>query len=126
MFGLEVALDATTPQFRHALLRVHGDSMLHAFELPENCHAAASTAMLDRGHIDHVAFTVPDASTFDAVRQRLVERDATDGVVYDGGATHTVNFTDPDGMWSEVVLVVDREMRDVHEPRPLTAAVSSV
>ena len=52
-------------------------------------------------------------------RARLVERGASNGAVEDLGAFHSLWFEDPDGMHGEVTVIVDRELRGIHEPRPL-------
>ena len=37
------------------------------------------------------------------------------------GAFHSVWFTDPDGMRTELVLIVDPQLHDIHAPTPVTA-----
>lgn len=78
--------------------------------------------MFSRGHIDHVALLAPSAAAFERIRQRLVQRGASAGVVEDLGALHTLWFRDPDGMQAEVCLLVDPELRAFHAPRPLEPA----
>jgi hypothetical protein len=46
-------------------------------------------------------------------------RRATDGMVEDLGAFHSLWFTDPDGMRGELTLIVDRELVGIHAPTPL-------
>jgi hypothetical protein len=53
--------------------------------------------MFDRGHLDHLALTVASPEAFEALRR----------------------FHDRDGMQVELVVVVDPELRGIHEPRPL-------
>ena len=87
-----------------------------------NAHGAALPAMFERGHLDHLALTAASAEAFADLRRRLVERGADVGEVEDLGAFHAVWFEDPDGMRVELTVIVDPELRGIHEPRPLAAA----
>ncbi len=58
--------------------------------------------MFTRGHLDHVAFDVPDDGTFDEVRRRLVDAGASDGLCTDFGIQRVVTFVDPDGHEAEI------------------------
>ncbi|SNQ48867.1 Bleomycin resistance protein (fragment) [Frankia canadensis] len=79
--------------------------------------------MFDRGHLDHLALTAASPTAFATLRERLVAREASDGVVEDLGAFHSLWFRDPDGMRAELVLIVDVGLAGIHAPRPLDAAV---
>jgi len=122
VFGLEVVFEETTPAFRHAILRTGPDSWLHPAQVTGNAHGAALPAMFERGHLDHLALTAASPEAFADLRQRLVERGADAGEVEDLGAFHAVWFEDPDGMRVELTVIVDPELRGIHEPRPLAAA----
>ena len=50
VFGADVVFAETTPAFRHAILSVGGDGVLHPVEGADNPLGRASAAMLDRGH----------------------------------------------------------------------------
>lgn len=104
---------------RHAILRVGPTSWLHPVEAPNSPHATAIPRTLERGHLDHIALTAASTPAFEILRDRLVERGASNGVVDDLGAFHTVWFEDPDGMRGELTLVVDSSLEGIHEPRPL-------
>jgi catechol 2,3-dioxygenase-like lactoylglutathione lyase family enzyme len=121
VFDLRVAFTETTPAFRHAILRTGADSWLHPAEVFGNEHGTASPAMFQRGHLDHLALTADSAGAFDVLRERLIDRAATDGTIEDLGAFHSLWFTDPDDMRGELTLIVDPRLEDVHEPRPLPA-----
>jgi catechol 2,3-dioxygenase-like lactoylglutathione lyase family enzyme len=108
-FGLEVGREVVD-EHRHAVLRVGADSLLHAFEVPDNPHAVATGGMLDRGHLDHLAFTAPDLEAFEDIRARLVELGASDGEVRDFGIGYSLSFRDPDGMSSEVLVMLDDDL----------------
>jgi len=122
VFGLEVVFEEATPAFRHAILRTGPDSWLHPAQVTGNAHGVALPAMFERGHLDHLALTAASPEAFADLRQRLVERGADAGEVEDLGAFHAVWFEDPDGMRVELTVIVDPELRGIHEPRPLAAA----
>jgi catechol 2,3-dioxygenase-like lactoylglutathione lyase family enzyme len=107
--GLEVGREVHD-EHRHAVLRVGAESLLHAFEVPDNPHAIASGAMLDRGHLDHLAFTAADLEEFEVIRTRLMELGASDGEVRDFSIGYSVSFRDPDGMTSEVLVMLDADL----------------
>lgn len=119
VFDLDVVFEETTPAFRHAILRTGPDSWLHPAEVHGNPHGTAVPAMFDRGHLDHLALTVASPDAFATLRRRLEERGAEAGGVDDLGAFHSLWFEDPDGMRVELVVIVDPELRGIHEPRPL-------
>ena len=119
VFDVEVVFREETPAFRHAILRVGADSWLHPAEVPGSAHGDARPQMFDRGHLDHFSVTAASEDAFETLRARLVERGASNGTVEDLGAFHSLWFEDPDGMHGEVTLIVDRELRGIHEPRPL-------
>ena len=64
--------------------------------------------MFQRGHLDHVALGARSAADFETLRQRLVDRGATDGTIEDLGAFHSLWFVDPDG---KAVPAVPEPMR---------------
>jgi catechol 2,3-dioxygenase-like lactoylglutathione lyase family enzyme len=119
VFELDVVFTETTPAFRHAILRAGEHSWIHPAEVRENAHGTALPAMFQRGHLDHVALGAASSAHFETLRQRLVERGATDGTVEDLGAFHSIWFTDPDGMHAELTLIVDPTLQGIHAPRPL-------
>jgi catechol 2,3-dioxygenase-like lactoylglutathione lyase family enzyme len=118
VFAAEVVFKETAP-VGHAILRIGPSSWLHPVEAPNSPHATAGQEMLERGHLDHIALTAASTATFEVLRGRLVECGASDGVVDDLGAFHTVWFEDPDGMRGELTLVVDSSLEGIHEPRAL-------
>ena len=122
VFELDVVFTEAAPGFRHAIVRTGPTSWLHPVEVLGNAHGAASPAMFDRGHLDHLALTAATPASFDAICERLVRRGATDGAVEDLGAFHSVWFDDPDGMRVELVVIVDDTLRGIHAPRPLEPA----
>ncbi len=118
-----LVFEETTPQFRHAIVSVGGGGVLHAVQAAGNPHARASSAMTDRGHLDHLALNVPSREAFDEVRRRLVDRGASDGAVSDLGPKLSLWFVDPDGMHIEVDWVRDPSLQGFHAPRPVEEAL---
>jgi catechol 2,3-dioxygenase-like lactoylglutathione lyase family enzyme len=125
VFELEVVFREATPTFSHAILRAGPSAWLHPAAPAGNAHAAALPDMFGRGHIDHLALLAPSAAAFERIRERLLERGASSGVVDDLGAMHALWFRDPDGMHGEICLVVDAELRGFHAPRPLEPTTAS-
>lgn len=119
VFELDLVFSETTPAFRHAILRTGPTSWLHPAEVADNAHNTGSSAMFERGHVDHVALTAATADSFATARQRLIDRGAAGGAVDDLGAFHSVWFEDPDGMRGELVVIVDPELAGIHAPTPL-------
>jgi catechol 2,3-dioxygenase-like lactoylglutathione lyase family enzyme len=120
IFGLEVVFKQSRPAFRHAILRISGDSWLHPAEIPGTPHGDAAPRMFGRGHLDHLSLTAASGETFEQIRQRLLDAGASNGVVEDLGAFHALWFKDPDGMQGEITLVVDAQLKGIHEPVPLS------
>jgi len=118
-----VVFEETNPQFRHAILAVGGTSVLHPVQMAENNHARASSTMMDRGHLDHLALDVPSREAFDEVRRRLVGRGASDGAITDLGPKLSFWFVDPDGMHIEVDWVRDPSLQGFHAPTPVDEAL---
>ena len=93
VFGIDAVDAPAPPGTRVALLRVSATAGFNLWEVPEGAHTRGSAAMLERGHIDHIAFEAPTARALDEVRRRLIERGASDGHVSDYGAVLCVPFT---------------------------------
>lgn len=104
LFDGEVLFDIDEDGLRHAAVDLGAGAALHAFALPDNPQASASSAVFERGHIDHLAINVPDEQAFREARRRLVEHDVSDGVITDFGALKSISFRDPDGLEVEVAL----------------------
>lgn len=90
-------------QLRHALIDLGGGFSLHPFQMPvATGFEQGSMQMGKRGHIDHFALQVADETALQAIRKRLYEGKASDGVITDFGAIRLITFCDPDGMEGEV------------------------
>ncbi|HEX2577554.1 MAG TPA: VOC family protein [Aquihabitans sp.] len=121
VFSLDVVFREDTPAFRHAIVRTGPTSWLHPVQVDGNSHGTAVGKMFDRGHLDHLALTASTPEAFELVQQRLGRRGVDVGGIDDLGPFRSLWFEDPDGMRVELVLIVDAELRGIHEPRPVTA-----
>lgn len=121
-----VVFEEANEQFRHAILAIGGHSVLHPVQVVSSPHGLASTAMFDRGHLDHLALDVPSREAFDEVRRRLVDRGACDGAITDLGPKLSLWFVDPDGMHVEVDWVRDEALAGFHVPVPYIDVVDAV
>jgi catechol 2,3-dioxygenase-like lactoylglutathione lyase family enzyme len=90
---------------REAVLVVGGGAvMLQAFEIAGYDPAAhgLSSAMFERGRLDHLGFTVPDLATLTTIRDRLLDADASSGDIRPLGPMLSLRFADPDGLQGEI------------------------
>jgi len=115
VFEATVVADLTEGGLRHAFIGLGGGFVLHPFELPERAGAPAAGTMFRRGHLDHVALKADDPLTFETLRDRLVARGASDGVVTDFGLVRTITYVDPDGSEGEVAQWAEGELRSFDE-----------
>jgi len=120
VFEVEPLFREDTSAFRHAILRAGASSWLHPVEVTGNSHGQAIAEMFARGHLDHIALSAPSPEAFRIVRERLMARGRSSGVVEDLGAFRAIWFNDPDGMRGELTLITDPTLREFHAPRPVT------
>lgn len=110
VFDAEVQFDMTEEApgvgpIRHAMLDLGGGCSLHPFEMPfRHDHDVGLPSLGRRGHIDHLAIQMPDETSFQDVRKRLVASGACDGTETDFGSMKLVMFNDPDGMECEIAI----------------------
>jgi len=121
MFGAQVIFREDVNGLRHAILRLGPGSWLHPAERPDSPHAHADPRMFQRGHLDHLALGAVSKDAFEQIRARLIAGSASDGMIEDLGAFHSLWFEDPDGMRGELTLIVDPDLREIHAPRPLAS-----
>jgi catechol 2,3-dioxygenase-like lactoylglutathione lyase family enzyme len=76
---------------------------LNVFEVEGNTEAERQTPMFGRGRIDHLGLQAASLDAFETVRDRLIQRGATDGFVTDFGPVLSLFFRDPDGLEGEVL-----------------------
>jgi catechol 2,3-dioxygenase-like lactoylglutathione lyase family enzyme len=115
VFDAKIMSDQTEQGMRHASVELGAGAVLHAFHIEGNAHATGRPEMFDRGHLDHFGVNVPDVDTLREVRQRLIDRGASDGTVTDFGILRSVSFHDPDGFAGEVALWCDAPPRSYDE-----------
>lgn len=101
-------------------------AQLNVFEVPGNTEAERQTPMFGRGRIDHLGLQAASLDAFDTIRDRLIERRATDGFVTDFGDVLSVFFRDPDGLECEVCVANPDARPGVHNPPGTAAAGYSV
>lgn len=92
------------PGMRLSFVHLGPSSELNVFEIEGNDEASRQTPMFGRGRIDHLAVQAASLEAFETIRDRLVERGATDGFVTDFGPVLSVFFRDPDGLECEVCV----------------------
>src|SRR5712691_7536702 len=79
---------AETPEasgVRLSIISVGPYSELNVFQIEGNTEAERQTPMFGRGRIDHLALQAASLEAFEAIRDRLMARGATDGFVTDFG-----------------------------------------
>lgn len=105
IIGLRTAMVfGAGPGQRRKAVVMAGDAMLHVFEVAgyDPATRGFSTAMFERGRLDHLGFTVPDRAALTAIRDRLLLVDATSGDIHRLGPMLSLRFVDPDGLESEI------------------------
>ncbi len=90
--------------FRLTLIKVGPTAELNVFEIRGNDEAAKQVPMFGRGRLDHLGLQAASLEAFDAIRDRLIARGASDGFVTDFGQVLSVFFRDPDGLEGEVCV----------------------
>lgn len=91
-------------EFKLTLVKVGEYAELNVFEMPGNTEAEKQVPMFGRGRLDHFGFQAASLDAFDTIRDRLMERGATDGFVTDFGHVLSLFFRDPDGLEAEVCV----------------------
>lgn len=110
VFGAEVmsVSEAHGTHPRMAVVSVGGVGALNVFEVPAETIIGERTTMGGRGPIDHFALAVDSLERLEAVRDRLVARGASPGVITEFSTIFSVFFRDPDGAELEVVVAKAR------------------
>jgi catechol 2,3-dioxygenase-like lactoylglutathione lyase family enzyme len=99
---------------------------LNVFEVKGNTEAQRQTPMFGRGRIDHLGLQAASVEAFGVIRDRLVERRATDGFVTDFGHVLSLFFRDPDGLEGEVCVPNPHAVPGVRNPPGTPATGYSV
>ncbi len=79
-------------------------SELNVFQLDGNKEHERQVPMFGRGRLDHLALEAASIDAFDEIRQRLLDREATDGFVTGFGPVLSLFYRDPDGLEAEVCV----------------------
>lgn len=102
--------------FRVTAIWLGESAELNVFEIAGNDEHARQVPMFGRGRLDHMALQAASLESFDEIRSRLLERDATDGFVTDFGHMLSLFFRDPDGLECEVCVPNPDAAPGVHNP----------
>jgi catechol 2,3-dioxygenase-like lactoylglutathione lyase family enzyme len=89
---------------RLTFLNIGPSTEFNVFEVAGNTEAERQTPMFARGRIDHLGLQAASKEAFDQIRERLMDRGASEGVVTDFGPILSVFFRDPDGLEGEVCV----------------------
>ena len=89
---------------RLAVLKLGDWSELNVFQVEGNTEHERQTPMFGRGRIDHLALQADSLEAFETIRERLMERGATDDFVTDFGPFLSLFWRDPDGLEGEVCV----------------------
>jgi catechol 2,3-dioxygenase-like lactoylglutathione lyase family enzyme len=105
VFDATVSRDAEEGEgMRLSFIDIGPGRELNVFEITGNAEAGRQTPMFGRGRIDHIGLQAASLEAFDAIRDRLVARGASDGFVTDFGPVLSLFFRDPDGLEGEVLI----------------------
>ncbi len=97
-------------------------TQLNVFQVKGNDEAARQTPMFGRGRIDHLGLQAASLDAFHTIRDRLIERAASDGFVTDFGPILSLFFRDPDGLEGEVCVANPAAVPGVFHPPGTPAA----
>ena len=104
LFGAEIEGTLAEDGLRMAVLRVGPTSELNVFEVDGNGEHVRQTPMFGRGRLDHLGFRAESIEQFDAIRDRLIDLELSDGFVTDFGHVLSVFFRDPEGLEAELCV----------------------
>jgi catechol 2,3-dioxygenase-like lactoylglutathione lyase family enzyme len=104
------------PGLRLSFVDIGPHTQLNVFSIDGNTEAARQTPMFGRGRIDHLGLQARSKEAFDTIRDRLMDRKATDGFVTDFGPILSLFFRDPDGLEGEVCVTNPAAEPGVHHP----------
>jgi catechol 2,3-dioxygenase-like lactoylglutathione lyase family enzyme len=123
VFGAEIGRDfSPQPGWRLSFVHIGAHTELNVFQIDGNEEPARQTPMFGRGRLDHVGLQAASLAAFDTIRDRLVERGATDGFVTDFGPVLSLFFVGPDGLEGEVCVTNPDAVPGVHHPPGTPAA----
>ncbi len=91
------------PDMRLSFINIGPHTELNVFEV-DGGTPPPRAPMMARGPLDHMGLQAASLEAFDTIRDRLIERGASDGFVTDFGAILSLFFRDPDGLEGEVCV----------------------
>ena len=104
----DATLERDGPEFpggpRMMIINIGPATELNVFEIEDNDQAAHQTPMFGRGRLDHIGLHAADFASFTAIRSRLIDAGASDGIVTEFGRKLSIFFRDPDQMECEVLV----------------------
>ncbi len=126
VFDAEIGADFEPgPGMRLSFVHIGPHTELNVFELDEP--VPQPTEDFHRGRLDHMGLQAVSLEAFDTIRERLIERGATDGFVTDFGPVLSVYFEGPDGLAGEVCVTnPDAEPGVVNPPGTKAAGYEPV
>ena len=105
VFDAEIGDDFPAgPGMRLSFVHIGPHSELNVFQVDGNDETAKTGTMFGRGPIDHMGLQAGSIEAFETIRDRLIERGATDGFVTDFGPILSCFFVGPDGLEGEVCV----------------------
>jgi len=115
VFDAKVSYQVQIPPGTLTMVDVGPRTELNVFEVHDAAPDVVRGSMFSHGPIDHIGLQAADRDAFVEIRKRLMARGASDGFVTDFGRSHSVFFTDPDGLEGEVLLWLSHDV-EVHPP----------
>ena len=123
VFDATVARDREVGEgMRLSIVDVGPTTELNVFEITGNTEAQHQTPMFGRGRIDHVGLQAASLEAFEVIRDRLIDRGATDGFVTDFGPVLSLFYVGPDGLEGEVCVTNPDAVAGVVNPPGTPAA----
>jgi catechol 2,3-dioxygenase-like lactoylglutathione lyase family enzyme len=116
VFGSRARTLMDNDDLKLTIVQVGPTEELNVFQLPGNTEHQRQVPMFGRGRLDHLALQAASLDAFDTIRDRLVERGASDGFVTDFGPVLSLFFRDPDGLEAEVCVRNPDHRPGVHNP----------
>ena len=122
VFDATIGGEQRNGDLRLTFLDIGPHTDLNVFEITGNTESTRQTPMFGRGRLDHLALHAASLEAFETIRDRLVERGASDGFVTDFGRILSVFFRDPDGLECEVCVENPDAVPGVFNPPGTPAA----
>jgi catechol 2,3-dioxygenase-like lactoylglutathione lyase family enzyme len=116
VFGSRAETIEDDDDLKLTIVQVGATEELNVFEIRGNGEHERQVPMFGRGRLDHLALQASSIDAFDTIRDRLIERGASDGFVTDFGPVLSLFFRDPDGLEAEVCVLNPDAVAGVHNP----------